>query len=38
MIVTDGQMKLKDGAPVTVLPPPPPPAATANGTPPKAGG
>jgi membrane fusion protein (multidrug efflux system) len=39
MIVTDGQMKLKDGAPVTVLAPPPPvPAAAANGAAPKPGG
>ncbi|HYL19937.1 MAG TPA: efflux RND transporter periplasmic adaptor subunit [Burkholderiales bacterium] len=40
MIVTDGQMKLKDGAPVTVLPPPPPPApaAAASGAAPKPGG
>ena len=38
MVVTDGQMKLKDGAPVMVLPPPAP-AATANGAAaPKPGG
>ena len=39
MVVTDGQMKLKDGAPVMVLPaPPPPPAAAAGGVAPKPGG
>ena len=38
MVVTDGQMKLKDGAPVMVLPPPPAPAAAANGAAPKPGG
>jgi hypothetical protein len=39
MVITDGQMKLKDGAPVMVLPaPPPPPAAAASGVGPKPGG
>jgi membrane fusion protein (multidrug efflux system) len=38
MVVTDGQMKLKDGAPVMVLPLPPAPAAAANGAAPKPGG
>jgi membrane fusion protein (multidrug efflux system) len=39
VIVTDGQMKIKDGAPVMVLPPPPPPPAAAGPAPaPKAGG
>jgi membrane fusion protein, multidrug efflux system len=37
VVVTDGQMKLKDGAPVMVLPPPAP-AAAANGAAPKPGG
>ncbi len=39
MVVTDGQMKLKDGTPVMVLAPPPPtPAAAVNGAAPKPGG
>jgi membrane fusion protein (multidrug efflux system) len=40
VVVTDGQMKIKDGAPVMVLPSaPPPPPAVAGPTPaPKAGG
>ncbi len=40
MVVTDGQIKLKDGAPVTVLPAQPPaaPAATASGSVSKQGG
>jgi membrane fusion protein (multidrug efflux system) len=39
MVVTDGQMKLKDGTPVTVLAlPPPVPAAAASGGAPKPGG
>jgi membrane fusion protein (multidrug efflux system) len=39
VIVTDGQMKIKDGAPVMVLPPPPPPPAAAGpASAPKAGG
>jgi membrane fusion protein (multidrug efflux system) len=38
MVVTDGQMKLKDGAPVTVLAPPPAPATAVNGPAPKPGG
>jgi len=37
MVVTDGQIKLKDGAPVMVLPAKPPAAPAAPGTP-KAGG
>ena len=40
MVITDGQMKIKDGAPVMVLPsaPPPPPAVAGPASAPKAGG
>ena len=40
VVVTDGQMKIKDGAPVMVLPsaPPPPPAVAGPASAPKAGG
>jgi len=39
VVVTDGQMKIKDGAPVMVLPPPPPPPAAAGpASSPKTGG
>ncbi len=39
VVVTDGQMKIKDGAPVMVLPPPPPAPAAAGPAPaPKTGG
>jgi len=38
VVVTDGQIKLKDGAPVMVLPNPPPPAAAATPAAPKTGG
>jgi membrane fusion protein (multidrug efflux system) len=40
VIVTDGRMKIKDGAPVMVLPsaPPPPPAVAGPTSAPKAGG
>jgi membrane fusion protein (multidrug efflux system) len=33
VVVTDGQMKIKDGAPVTLLPPPAPPPAAAGPAP-----
>jgi len=40
VVVTDGQMKIKDGAPVMVLPsaPPPAPAVAGPTSAPKAGG
>ena len=38
VVVTDGQMKIKDGAPVMVLPAAPPPAAAGPASSPKTGG